>query len=102
MGYVTIEGVEYKQVGNEGPRFCADCDMNAERCPRPLPCGKDNILKRVTPPLDIKPKHIHDLHRMQDLVSAMKRWADKGEWWPIEWVHELSDLREQAEEWEEV
>ena len=99
---IKIDGVEYENVKySDVPEYdgypCEFCDAWGEGECIATTTGCDNwhLLKRVTPektPLGIKPRDIHNLHRMQDIVDAMKRKADNGECPLPEWVEELNDL----------
>ena len=100
MGNVIIDGVEYEDVAYSDASErnpCRSCDAFSDEgtCVALMSCNDGHLLKRVTPekpPLGIKPRHIHNLDRMQDIVDAMKRKADNGEWPLPEWVEELNDL----------
>ena len=96
---IEINGVEYENVEySDVPEYdgdpCMACDSWSDEsgCITSMGCKQCHLLKRVTPPLGIKPRDIHNLHRMQDIVDAMKRKADNGEWPLPEWVEELNDL----------
>ncbi len=99
---IKIDGVEYENVKySDVPEYdgypCEFCDAfsNESGCITEMECDAGHLLKRVTPaktPLGIKPRDIHNLHRMQDIVDAMKRKAGNGEWPLPEWVEELNDL----------
>jgi hypothetical protein len=98
---IEIDGVEYEIVkysdlpeynGDDPCEFC-DAWRDGSGCTvTGMGCDARHLLKRVTPPLGIKPRYIHNLDRMQDIVDAMKRKADNGEWPLPEWVEELNDL----------
>ena len=100
---IKIDGVEYENVEfSDVPEYdgdpCEFCDAfsNESWCPTSTTvCDVGHLLKRVTPekpPLGIKPRHIHNLDRMQDIISAMQRKAGNGEWPLPEWAEELNDL----------
>jgi hypothetical protein len=99
---IEIDGVEYENVEySDAPEYngdaCEVCDAfsDGNRCRALIGCDAGHLLKRVTPekpPLGIKPRYIHNLDRMQDIISAMQRKADNGEWPLPEWVEELNDL----------
>ena len=99
---IEIDGVKYENVKySDVPEYngdpCEFCDSwdDESGCITEIGCDQGHLLKRVTPkkpPLGIKPRDIHNLHRMQDIVDAMKRKADNGEWPLPEWVEELNDL----------
>jgi hypothetical protein len=99
---IEIDGVEYENVAySDVPSWagnpCGLCDAFSDEgaCVALMVCDAGHLLKRVTPektPLGIKPRDIHNLHRMQDIVDAMKRKADNGECPLLEWVEELNDL----------
>ena len=44
------------------------------------------------PPLGITPKNIHDLMRVEEIITAMKRYSNEEIPIPIEWITELHDL----------
>ena len=91
---VKYENVEYSDVPEYDGDACESCDARDGKsgCTVEFECDAGHLLKRYTPPLGIKPRDIHNLHRMQDIVDAMKRKADNGEWPLPEWVEELNDL----------
>ena len=99
---IKIDGVEYENVAySDVPEYdgdpCMACDSWSDEsgCITSMGCKQWHLLKRVTPektPLGIKPRHIHNLDRMQDIISAMQRKAGNGEWPLPEWVEELNDL----------
>ena len=99
---IKINGVEYVNVEySDVPEYngdpCMACDAwsNESGCIAEMECDAGHLLKRVAPkktPLGIKPRHIHNLDRMQDIISAMQRKADNGECPLPEWVEELNDL----------
>ena len=99
---IEIDGVEYENVKySDVPQYngdaCEACDAwkDVSGCIAEAGCDIGHLLKRVAPekpPLGIKPRHIHNLDRMQDIIDAMKRKADNGEWPLPEWVEELNDL----------
>ena len=99
---IEIDGVKYENVKyrdlpecNGDPCMACDSWDDESGCITEIGCDQGHLLKRVTsekPPLGIKPRDIHNLHRMQDIVDAMKRKADNGEWPLPEWVEELNDL----------
>ena len=96
---IKIDGVKYENVKySDVPEYngdpCEFCDARRDGsgCRTDMECDAGRLLKRVTPPLGIKPRYIHNLDRMQDIVDAMKRKADNGEWPLPEWVEELNDL----------
>jgi len=41
------------------------------------------------PPIGLKPKHIHDMERQIEILSAMKRYVKNGKTIPMEWINEL-------------
>ena len=52
----------------------------------PMPRGRK-------PPLGVKPRHIHDEERRQDLAGAIARYIENREMaLPIEWVNEYNEL----------
>lgn len=44
------------------------------------------------PPLGIMPRNIWEEKRRQDIVDAMKRYADANAHIPADWINELYDL----------
>jgi len=99
---IEIDGVEYVNVKySDVPEYngdpCELCDNWSDEsgCIAGMGCDQGHLLKLVTsekPPLGFMPRHIHNLDRMQNIVYAMKRKADNGEWPLSEWVEELNDL----------
>ena len=55
---------------------------------------KEDMESKVKPPLGVKPRHIHDVERIDDLVSAIARYISAGYAIPSEWVDELTELCE--------
>ena len=51
------------------------------------------------PPLGVKPRHIHDEERRQDLAGAIARYIeDGGMAVPVEWVNEYNELLRRKKE----
>jgi len=44
------------------------------------------------PPIGVPPKTTHDFLRATDLMLAIKRYLDEGQWPPEEWATELAEL----------
>lgn len=57
------------------------------RCP-PMPAG--------TPPLGLKPRYLVEAIRLQEIISAMARYAVDRKQIPHEWIEELISLNERA------
>lgn len=50
-------------------------------------------MKSKAPPIGLRPKHIVDAERIQEIKEAIVRYALAGMEVPIEWQKELYDLR---------
>ena len=44
------------------------------------------------PPLGLKPKYIHDIHRKQDIAQAIVRYLESNKAIPMEWIDEWNEL----------
>ena len=44
------------------------------------------------PPIGLKPRWLHDAHRIQEILDAMRRYSDAEIVIPSEWVDELNGL----------
>ena len=44
------------------------------------------------PPLGLKPRWLHEMHRIQEIIDAMKRYSEVEKPIPTEWVDELKEL----------
>lgn len=44
------------------------------------------------PPLGLKPRWVHDLRRVEDILDAIERYTDANMSIPKAWVEELKDL----------
>lgn len=44
------------------------------------------------PPLGLKPRHIHDSERIDEILCAIERYIDASMPIPKSWVNELRDL----------
>jgi hypothetical protein len=47
---------------------------------------------RDKPPIGIKPKFIHDEHRMQEIAEAIERFLKRGYEIPLAWIVEYNQL----------
>jgi len=62
--------------------------------PEPSQCVKKASVEDVIkPPVGLTPKMIWRQRRRQDIVDAMKRYADVGKVIPSEWIQQLADLQ---------
>jgi hypothetical protein len=59
--------------------------VDMSRCP-PMPT--------VKPPLGIRPKHIVNMERMQEIIEAMSRYVSERKYIPAEWFDEVRELNE--------
>lgn len=44
------------------------------------------------PPLGLKPRYIHDVERIDEILCAIERYTDANMSIPKSWVNELRDL----------
>lgn len=51
---------------------------------------KETKLKK--PPVGLKPRNIHDTARINEILSAMRRYTEAGKRFPDEWIKEIGDL----------
>jgi len=50
------------------------------------------IEEDIKPPLGLKPKRVHDIHRVNDIIDAIKRYINTDKVVPDDWRDELDDL----------
>lgn len=44
------------------------------------------------PPIGIMPRYIYESNRINDILSAIERYTEKGIPIPMEWIEELKEL----------
>lgn len=76
---------------NKRPEYELYCGIIQPVCklPQPTRCPPMHTVK---PPLGLRPRHIAEQQRTQEIISAMARYAVDGVSIPVEWITELADL----------
>lgn len=50
------------------------------------------MLEERKPPIGLKPKYIHDIERIKEIIDAMKRYSENNISIPVEWIDELVSI----------
>ena len=74
-------GLEIESDGSDKDFMCSRCKCNRI------------IFVNNKPPLGLKPKRIHELHRAIDIVDAIIRYLESDKQVPIYWIEEYNELK---------
>ena len=88
--YLKIYGKEVTDMDSE----LSWVGYSLEKSFLPADMSKCPSMPPVKPPLSLRPKHIVDRERMQEILEAMQRYVAEGKKIPAEWLGELDDLNE--------
>lgn len=75
-------------VEDGGAAHISKCDCEI----MPTEVGIESPATVEQPPLGLRPKHIADQQRTEEILDAMLRYVSRGKIVPVEWQNELWDI----------